>query len=115
MFLKSGIDGGPWGGTHRGGIPRGRGYAFTKGGPSQGNIATHVEGHASAVMWQREFKKAVLVVDRPMCKNCTRDLSSTLPPGSRLTVVSEEDGETLVWSTHAEKLKQGVDDRARNP
>ena len=22
IFIKSGIDGGPWGGTHRGGIPR---------------------------------------------------------------------------------------------
>jgi hypothetical protein len=50
MFIKSGIEGGPWGGTHRGGIPRGRGWGFTEGGPSRGNIATHVEGHAVAIM-----------------------------------------------------------------
>jgi hypothetical protein len=40
MFVKSGHEGGPWGGTHRGGIPRGAGYGFTSGGPSQANIAT---------------------------------------------------------------------------
>src|SRR5438045_21116 len=74
MFIKSGIDGGPWGGTHRGGIPRGRGWGFTQGGPSQGNIATHVEGHTVAIMWQRSFRSALLIVDRPMCQICARDL-----------------------------------------
>jgi hypothetical protein len=104
MFIKSGVDGGPFGGTHRGGIPRGAGYGFTKGGPSQGNIATHVEGHAAVIMWQRKVKKALLLVDRPMCNICSRDLPSTVPPGARLTVISDQEGETIVWSTHAEKV-----------
>ena len=77
-FIKSGIDGGPWGGTHRGGVPRMSGWAFTRGGPSQGNIATHVEGHAVAIMWQRGIRDAVLLVDRPMCEVCGRNLPSTL-------------------------------------
>ena len=100
LFLKSGIEGGPWGGTHRGGVPRGKGWAFTKGGPSQGNIATHVEGHAVAVLWQRGLKKAVLLVDRPMCKVCERDISQTMRAGMELTIISEKDGETLVRSSH---------------
>jgi hypothetical protein len=100
MFIKSGIDGGPWGGTQRGGIPRLKGWAFTQGGPSQGNIATHVEGHAAAIMWQRKFAQALLIVDRPMCEVCSRGLSSALPPGSKMTVKSEEEGTTLVWSSH---------------
>lgn len=101
MFLKSGIEGGPWGGTHRGGIPRLPGWAFTRGGPSQGNIATHVEGHAAAIMWQRRLTRATLLVDRPMCKICDRNLPSTLPPGALLSVLSEEEGLSLVRSSHA--------------
>jgi hypothetical protein len=101
MFIKSGIDGGPWGGTHRGGIPRLPGWAFTRGGPSQGNIATHVEGHAAAIMWQRGLTRATLLVDRPMCKICDRNIPSTLPPGSFLSVLSEEEGLTMVRSSHA--------------
>jgi hypothetical protein len=101
MFIKSGVEGGPWGGTQRGGIPRGEGYGFTKGGPSQGNIATHVEGHAAAIMWQRGIKRAVLIVDRPMCSICSRDLASALPPNSELVVISEEEGVTIVRSTHS--------------
>ena len=31
MFIKSGHEGGPWGGTHRGGMPRGKGWGFTGG------------------------------------------------------------------------------------
>lgn len=100
MFIKSGIDGGPWGGTHRGGVPRGKGWGFSQGGPSQGNIATHVEGHAVAIMWQRSFGKAALIVDRPMCQICARDLPSTLPAGSELIVISEQEGSTILRSTH---------------
>lgn len=100
IFLKSGINGGPWGGTHRGGIPRGNGWAFTQGGPSQGNIATHVEGHAVAILWQRGFKNAVLLVDRPMCKVCERDLPQTMMKGMEMTVISEEEGITVVRSSH---------------
>lgn len=100
MFLKSGIHGGAFGGTHRGGVPRLPGYAFTSGGPSQANIATHVEGHAAAIMWQRGFRRATLLVDRAMCGVCSRDLPSALPPESNLLVISNEEGETFVRSTH---------------
>ena len=100
MFIKSGIDGGPWGGTQRGGVPRMPGWAFTRGGPSQGNIATHVEGHAVAILWQRRLREAVLLVDRPMCGVCSRNLPATLPPGARLLVISEDEGETYVWASH---------------
>ena len=99
-FIKSGIDGGPWGGTHRGGVPRMSGWAFTRGGPSQGNIATHVEGHAVAIMWQRGIRDAVLLVDRPMCEVCGRNLPSTLPLGAHLLVVSPDEGDTHVWASH---------------
>lgn len=101
MFIKSGVDGGPWGGTQRGGVPRMPGWAFTQGGSSQGNIATHVEGHAVAIMWQRQVRNAVLLVDRPMCNVCSRDLPATLPPGAKLLVISEAEGETHVWASHA--------------
>jgi RHS repeat-associated protein len=88
MFVKSGHEGGPWGGTQRGNIPRGKGEAFSGGGPSESNIATHVEGHAAAIMWEQGIKKATLVVDRIECSVCSRDLSTALPPGSELIVVS---------------------------
>lgn len=101
MFLKSGEDGGPWGGTQRGGVPRMSGWAFTQGGASQGNIATHVEGHASAIMWQRNLTDAHLLVDRAMCDVCSRLLANTLPPGSRLRVESIDEGLTVVSASHA--------------
>ena len=100
MFLKSGIEGGPWGGTHCGGVPRGEGWAFTSGGPSQGNIGTHVEGHASAIMWQRDVKLAHLLVDRAMCGICQKNLYYTLPPNSVLFVYSDAEGETFLRATH---------------
>jgi hypothetical protein len=101
MFVKSGHEGGPWGGTHRGGVPRGKGYGFTSGGPSEGNIATHVEGHASAIMWQRSLNKAYLLVDREMCSVCHRLICNTLPAGATLYVYSDAEGKTTVKSTHA--------------
>jgi hypothetical protein len=100
MLIKSGVEGGPSGGTQRGGIPRGEGYGFTSGGSSQGNIATHVEGHSAAIMWQRGFKQAVLIVDRPECSICSNVLPSALPPGSQLTVVSPGGSPTIYRSTH---------------
>ena len=100
MFLKSGINGGPWGGSHRGGVPRMPGWGFTRGGASQGNIATHVEGHASAILWQRDLKLGHLLVDRAMCDVCHRNLYNTLPPGSSLYVYSEAEGETIVRASH---------------
>ena len=100
MFIKSGVHGGPWGGTQRGHVPRLPGWSFTQGGASQGNIGTHVEGHAAAIMWQRQFSLAILLVDRPMCSICSAFLSAAIPPGSRLTVVSQDEGVTHVWSSH---------------
>ena len=101
MYLKSGHEGGPWGGTHRGGVPRGKGYGFTRGGPSEANIATHVEGHASAIMWQRSLKKAYLIVDREMCGTCHAQICNTLPAGAQLIVYSDAEGRTSIRSTHA--------------
>jgi hypothetical protein len=100
MFLKSGQEGGPWGGTQRGGVPRGRGRGFTSGGPSQGNIATHVEGHAAAIMWQRKIRVSHLLVDRAMCSICSRTLTTTLPPDSTMFVYSDEEGETILRASH---------------
>jgi hypothetical protein len=101
MFIKSGHEGGPWGGTHRGGIPRGKGWGFTSGGHSEGNIATHVEGHASAIMWQRELKRAFLLVDREMCSVCHRMICNTLPAGATLFIYSDAEGKTTVRASHA--------------
>jgi hypothetical protein len=100
MFLKSGNDGGPWGGTQRGNVPRGPGRAFTQGAPHEGNIATHVEGHASAIMWQRKINLAYLLVDRAMCSVCHRDLHVTLPPGGTMLVYSDAEGKTIVRASH---------------
>ncbi|MFE5689634.1 DddA-like double-stranded DNA deaminase toxin [Streptomyces sp. NPDC056512] len=86
MRIKSGVDGGPWGGTQRGGIPRGRGEAFTSGGPSQGNIATHVEGHAAAIMHQQGLTEATLTMGIDQCTICGNNLPSALPPGAVLRV-----------------------------
>ena len=88
MRIKSGVEGGPWGGAQRGGIPRGKGYGSTSGGPSQGNIATHVEGHAAAIMHQQNIKSATLVMGAEQCAICGRDLPAALPAGSELTVIN---------------------------
>jgi peptidoglycan hydrolase-like protein with peptidoglycan-binding domain len=87
MRIKSGVDGGPWGGTQRGGIPRGQGEAFTSGGPSQGNIGTHVEGHTAAIMHQQGLSEATLTMGMDQCAICARNLPSALPPGAELKVV----------------------------
>lgn len=99
MYLRSGEHGGPWGGTQRGGIPRGPGEGFTSGGPSQGNVATHVEGHAAAIMHQRGITQATLYVERDPCSICSRDLMQALPPGSTLTVISPGHGTTIFRSS----------------
>ncbi|GAA2794480.1 DddA-like double-stranded DNA deaminase toxin [Crossiella cryophila] len=101
MRIKSGVDGGPSGGTHRGGIPRGEGHAFTAGGPSQGNIATHVEGHSAAIMHQQGIQRATLVVSQPECKVCAANLPSALPPGAELRVIHPGGSETIYRANHA--------------
>jgi len=101
--LKSGEEGGVGGGTHRGNIPRGRGEAFSGGGMSQGNIASHIEGHAAAIMHQRNISEARLLIEAPPCKICdsphgTANITRTLPPGAKLTIVDPEAAGTY-WSS----------------
>ena len=100
MSIRSGEEGGPWGGTQRGGVPRGKGFGFTSGGHSQGNLASHVEGHAAAIMHQRGLTSATLYVESDPCQICSRDLMNALPPGSTLTVVSPGHGTTVFRSAH---------------
>jgi Domain of unknown function (DUF4157)/Double-stranded DNA deaminase toxin A len=111
--LKSGEEGGPYGGTQRGNVPRGAGEAFTQGGTHQGNIATHVEGHAAAVMHEQKITDATLLIEEMPCEGAcdatrawdpikgdwsglgkarpaTPNISTALPPGSKLTVVDPE-------------------------
>ena len=95
MHIKSGFDCGPWGGTQRGGIPRGKGEVFTSGAPHEGNIATHVEGHAAAIMRQQNINKATLYMGREQCDICSKHLSIVLPPGSELTVVHVDEAGNL--------------------
>lgn len=103
--IRSGECGGPYGGTQRGGIPRGQGEAFTGGGPSQGNIATHIEGHTAAIMRERGIQRATLFIEDAPCSICYRDLPTALPPGSRLTVVAP-DSATTFWSTQPTPTSQ---------
>lgn len=100
MLIQSGEHGGPWGGTQRGGVPRGEGHGFTSGGSSQGNIATHVEGHAAAIMHQRGISNATLRVESDPCQICSRDLMMALPPDSTLNVISPGEGLTIFRSSH---------------
>lgn len=88
------------GGTQRGHVPSILGWGFTRGGQHEGNIAAHVEGHASAIMWERNIKLAYLLVDRAMCEICQKNLYNTLPPGSTLLVYSEDEGKTIVSASH---------------
>ena len=103
LFLRSGEDDGPYGGPSRGGIPRGRGESFTGGGSSQGNIATHVEGKATAIMHQRGITRATLLIEEPPCRICdsptaTPSITRALPPGANLTVVDPGAAGTY-WSS----------------
>ena len=58
-------------------------------------------GHASAIMWQRDLRRAYLLVDREMCSVCHRTICNTLPAGATLLVYSDAEGKTIVRSTHA--------------
>jgi hypothetical protein len=118
MYVKSGEDGGDWGGTQRGGIPRGKGEGFSGGGHSQGNVATHVEGHSAAIMHQRGINRATLLIEEPPCAICdgtegwdpiegkwrpgtkrvhSPGISNVLPPGAQLKVV--DPGSTGVYTS----------------
>lgn len=85
--VHSGQFGGPAGGTHLGGIPRGPGSGFTA------HTLTHVEGHTAAIMWQRGLHRAILFLEKAPCGGCdnphaTPNISAMLPKGSQLVIIS---------------------------
>jgi len=96
--LKSGYEGGPWAGTQRGGVPRGRGSAFSSGAPSESNIGTHVEGHGIQKMWEVAAKKAVIEVGSEPCGICSRNISAALPKGAQLLVIRPDDVNPGTWT-----------------
>jgi SCP1.201-like deaminase len=91
LELKSGQHGGPCGGTQRGGIPRGPGSGSSR------FTLTHVEGHAAAVMHQRQIPRATLLIELAPCGACDPSIPRMLPPGARLEVVSPYDTD-YYWS-----------------
>jgi Double-stranded DNA deaminase toxin A len=82
LALKSGQHGGPCGGTHRGGIPRGAGSGNNR------YSLTHVEGHAASVMHNRRVTRATLLIEKEPCRACDPAIPRMLPSGARLEVVS---------------------------
>jgi hypothetical protein len=110
--LKSGHEGGPYGGTQRGNIPRGRGEGFSSGAPTEKNIGTHIEGHAAAKMHELGLTEATLLSEEAPCRVCdvsqgwdpekgrwtgkatsphgTPAINTVLPPGSKLTIVDPD-------------------------
>jgi len=89
--LMSGRQGGPYGGTQRGGFGRGTGSGFNR------FTLTHVEGHAAATMKVRNISRATLLIELPPCGSCDPLLPRMLPVGARLEVVYPEDT-TYYWS-----------------
>jgi SCP1.201-like deaminase len=92
--IHSGRFGGPWGGTHRGHIPRGEGSGFTR------HTATHVEGHAAAIMHERGIKKATLLIEKMPCAACDNpaqrpNITAMLPADAELTVVDPDAASTF--------------------
>ena len=90
--LVSGKHGGPHGGTQEGFVPRGSGSGLTRF-----NV-THIEGHASAVLYRNAFQamksgkfaEAALLIPKEPCGSCDPNLPTTLPKGTRLFVVDPE-------------------------
>jgi hypothetical protein len=95
--LKSGYEGGPWAGTQRGSVPRGRGSAFSSGAPSEANIGTHVEGHGIQKMWETGATRAVIVVGSEPCGVCSRNISAALPKGAQLLVIHPDAESPGTW------------------
>jgi hypothetical protein len=91
LELKSGRDGGPCGGTQRGGIPRGAGSG------SNAYTLVHVEGHAAAILHNRKIPRATLLLEKEPCGTCDPALPRMLPPGARLEVVSPNET-SYYWS-----------------
>lgn len=48
---------------------------------------THVEGHASALMWQNGLEEGTLLINNPPCLSCSRLLPRMLPPNASLRVI----------------------------
>jgi hypothetical protein len=89
IYVKSGEDGGPWGGTQRGGIPRGPGSGIDR------YTMHHVEGHTAAIMYQRGAVEGELLLEKAFCSNCDRNIPQILPPGARLAVVQPDSTSTV--------------------
>jgi hypothetical protein len=101
--IHSGQFGGPSGGTHRGGIPRGEGSGADR------FTVRHVEGHAAAIMRERGIQRAWLLIERPPCPACggydrggpdvrTPNVSAMLPRSAQLLVI-DPDSATYFRST----------------
>ena len=90
--ILSGKHGGPWGGTHRGGIPRGPGSGFNR------FTLTHIEGHAAAIMHNNEYSYGVLLIEKEPCGACDPSIPQILPANSRLDVVYPNETSTY-WSS----------------
>jgi hypothetical protein len=82
--LVSGEHGGPYGGTQRGGVPRGPGSGMDR------YTSHHVEGHAAQVMREQNYQRAMLLLEKPFCPNCDRNITTILPRDARLEVVDPE-------------------------
>jgi hypothetical protein len=63
--------------------------SLPKGTPGFNAItATHVEGHAAAIMRQEGLREATVYINNPqICLPCRQNLAHMLPAGSKLTVV----------------------------
>jgi RHS repeat-associated protein len=68
-------------------------YSKNKKLTTADDLATHVEAHAAAIMWQTGTKKAALFLNLEPCSQpkrrggCNANLKHMLPFGSRLTVI----------------------------
>lgn len=98
--LVSGEHGGPFGGTQRGGVPRGPGSGMDR------YTSRHIEGHASQVMREHNLPYAHLLLEKPFCPNCERNIYTILPPDGRLQV-TDPDSTTYVRSTSTRPSRPG--------
>lgn len=100
MYVKSGEEGGPWGGTQRGGAARGKGESYTSGQAHEGNIASHVEGHVANIMREQGISQATLVMGVDQCQICATNLPTVLPRGATLEVVHVSDSGEVNTNTY---------------
>jgi hypothetical protein len=96
----SGKHGGPHGGTQDGFVPRGQGS-----GLGRFNL-THIEGHASAILYRRAFEamktgsgrlaEAALLIPKQCCDACDPNLPKTLPEGDAFIRSRSRDNHSLL-------------------